>query len=64
MKHFSPQATTSTLWALSVLQGSRQPVFMALVDRIAGQQLELVEPLQLHQLFQVLRIICQWWSLK
>jgi hypothetical protein len=50
---FSSLGTTSSLWALSVLQASRDPVFMALVDRMAHSPLDTVEPLQLLQLFQV-----------
>jgi hypothetical protein len=52
---FSSLGTTSSLWALSVLQASRDPVFMALVDRMAHSPLDTVEPLQLLQLFQVRR---------
>lgn len=55
---FSSQATTSSLWALSVLQASREPVFMALVDRMATQPLDAIEPLQLQQLFQVPLGVC------
>lgn len=50
---FSSQATTSSLWALSVLQASRDPVFISLVDRMANMPLDVLEPLQLQQLFQV-----------
>ncbi|KAK9908644.1 hypothetical protein WJX75_000861 [Coccomyxa subellipsoidea] len=53
---FNSQACANTLWGLSVLQATQLPCFQLLIDRLGGSNVDKVEVLMLHQLFQSLML--------